>query len=121
MNVTLEAMTMTEITPVFLDQSGQTPQGPDIWPAIVVPRASIEREIERLADLPATANGRRATSIVHPAAVAPGLGIAPGTDTTINLVKTGEEPGTSQRNVKQLDLGISGTVTVEDKGEKKVL
>src|SRR3546814_1274487 len=91
-------MTMTEITPVFLDQSGQTPQGPDIWPAIVVPRASIEREIERLADLPAPANGRRATSIVHPAAVAPGLGLAPGTDVTINVLKPGEETVPIRRN-----------------------
>src|SRR3546814_20992971 len=109
MNVTLEAMTMTEITPVFLDQSGQTPQGPDIWPAIVVPRASIEREIERLADLPAPATGRRATSIVHPAAVAPGLGLAPGTDVTNTVLKPGEEAEPTRRNPHQHAILISST------------
>jgi len=108
---------MTELSPIFLDRTGETPEGPQIWSAMVVPRTSIEREIERLADLPPPGNGRRATAIVHPAAVAPGLGFAPGTDVTISVLKPGEETTPIRRNANQLEMCIAGSGTVEVSGE----
>lgn len=108
---------MTELAPIFLDQTGQEPQGPDIWPALVVPRAQIEREIERLADLPRPDNGRRSSAIVHPSAVAPGLGLAPGTDVTINVLKPGEESAPIRRNSNQLEMCIQGAGVIEVGGE----
>lgn len=108
---------MTEVAPVFLDKTGQSPAGPDIWPALVVPRASIEREIERLADLPAPDNGRRSSAIVHPCAVAPGLGLAPGTSVTINVLKPGEESLPLRTNANQLEMCIAGSGEVDVSGE----
>lgn len=112
---------MTELTPRFIDHSGETPSGPAPWPALVVPRASIEREIERLADLPIPANGRRASAVVHPCATAPGLGLAPGTDVTINVLKPGEETVPIRRNSNQLEMCIAGTGVLEVSGEQIAL
>ncbi|GAA4817787.1 cupin domain-containing protein [Sphingosinicella ginsenosidimutans] len=109
---------MTELTPQFLDRSGAQPSGPEIWPALVVPRASIEREIERLADLDRPDNGRRASAVVHPYAKAPGLGLAPGTDVTINVLKPGEESAPIRRNSNQLEMCVRGTGVVEVSGEQ---
>src|SRR5262249_1448966 len=66
----------------FVDASGASPRKQDKWPSIVVPREAIETEVQRLADAPRPANGRRASAIVHPEARAPGLGFAPGIDVT---------------------------------------
>lgn len=112
---------MTELKPRFLDQTGANPPAPNIWPALVVPRASIEREIERLADLPAPANGRRASSVVHPYAVEPGLGLAPGIDVVISVLKPGESTVPIRRNSNQLEMCIRGQGTVEVSGEQIAL
>ena len=108
---------MSELTFRFLDQTGATPAGPELWPALVVPKAAISREIERLADLDRPANGRRTSSIVHPSATSPGLGFAPGTDVTINVLKPGEETALIRRSANQLEFCVSGQGVVEVSGE----
>ena len=58
---------MTGESQVFKDQSGVSHEKPlDLWPSIVISKAEIDAEIERLADLPAPANGRREALIVQP-------------------------------------------------------
>ncbi len=65
----------------FIDQTGRTPAGIDLWPSVVIPKETIDAEIERLANLPKPANGRRRSLITHPAnklstGLAPGIGVA---------------------------------------------
>ena len=43
----------------FLDQTGARPGTMDLWPAVVIPKETIDAEVERLASLPRPANGRR--------------------------------------------------------------
>ena len=49
---------------------------------MVIPKAAIDREIERLAGLDRPANGRRSAKVVHPHA-GPSEGLAPGIDHTL--------------------------------------
>src|SRR5207248_11489409 len=63
----------------FADRSGATPKDENrYWPPIVVTGEEIEREVERLADLPRPANGRRESLVLHPYAEPASLGMAPG-------------------------------------------
>ena len=50
----------------LIDVSGALAREQAFWPTVVLPRAAIDAEIERLASLPRPANGRRAASINHP-------------------------------------------------------
>jgi gentisate 1,2-dioxygenase len=101
----------------FVDLSGKEPNGPSYWAPVKISRHSIEEAIARLADRPAPPNGRRAMSIVHPSSVAPGLGLAPGVEVVINVLKPGESTVPMRRNANQAEICIrgSGTVSVKDK------
>jgi gentisate 1,2-dioxygenase len=94
------------------DVSGQGYAECKPWTPIVVSGEQIAAEIERLAAEPKPVNGRRAASIVHPQARAPGLGFAPGIDVTINVLKPGEETVPVRRNSNQLEICIGGSGTV---------
>jgi len=110
-----------ELAARFLDLSGKEPNGPSFWAPVKVPRRSIEEAIARLADRPAPANGRRAMSIVHPSSVAPGLGLAPGVEVVINVLKPGESTRPMRRNANQAEICIGGSGTVAVKDRKFVL
>lgn len=108
---------MSELTFRFVEQTDQALPRPEPWPALVVPRAAIEREIERLADIDRPADGRRASSIVHPCATEPGMGLSPGTDVTINVLKPGEETTLIRHTANQLEFCVSGRGVTEVSGE----
>jgi gentisate 1,2-dioxygenase len=97
----------------FVDLSGKSPNGPDYWAPVKAPRATIEAQIEQLTRKPAPANGRRYVSIVHPSAVAPGLGFAPGVEVTINVLKPGEATEPLRRNANQVNICIHGSGAVK--------
>ena len=97
----------------FKDTSGAPPSKPDYWAPTIIPRGAIEREIERLADLSRPENGRRSSLIVHPRSTAPGLGLAPGVDVTINVLKPGEATLPVRRNSNQVEICLRGTGVVD--------
>ena len=92
---------------MFIDVSGAAPREQDKWPSIVIPKEAIDLEIARLIDAPA-GQRRRASLIVHSNARAPGLGLAPGTDVTINVVNPGERTWNLRKNSNMLEICISG-------------
>src|SRR6185312_5496374 len=102
----------------FVDVSGAAPREQEKWPSIVIPREAIDREIERLADLPRPGSGRRSALIVHPCAKPPGLGFAPGIDVTINVLKPGESTVPQRRNSNMLEMCIGGTGRVTVAGRE---
>lgn len=116
-----ETKPATELQPIFADQSGKDPALPQPWPSMIVPRASIEREIERLAELPKPGNGRRASAVVHPLYTGPGQGLTPATDIVINVLKPGEETAPIRRNANQVELCISGSGVAEVNGQELAL
>jgi gentisate 1,2-dioxygenase len=96
----------------FADVSGHGYAECERWRPVVVSREQIAAEIERLAEGPLPAGGRRAAQIVHPQAVAPGLGFAPGIDVTINVLRPGEATVPLRRNSNQLEICIRGSGSV---------
>lgn len=93
----------------FVDQSGTLATPLDLWPALIVPKEQIDAEIERLAGLPAPANGRRSAWIVHPRAEAPGLGLAPGIRVSLDVLRPGERTTPIRHNATAVNFCIRGS------------
>jgi gentisate 1,2-dioxygenase len=81
----------------------------DLWPALVVPRETIDAEIARLAATPKPANGRRCALIVHPCATEPGLGLAPGIQVALHVLHPGESTAPIRHNSTRIDFCLRGS------------
>lgn len=92
----------------FVDVSASKPREQEFWPSIIIPKEAIDEEIARLADMPRPAHGRRCSLVAHPLAKAPGLGLAPGIDVSIMVLKPGEETAPLARNSTVVDMCIQG-------------
>jgi gentisate 1,2-dioxygenase len=93
----------------FEDRSGELLEQPAPWRPVKVSGAEIEAAIDRLAAAPRPRGGRRAATIVHPQATAPGLGFAPGIDVTVEVLLPGEATTPVRRNSSQVVIGIKGS------------
>ncbi|HEX5280713.1 MAG TPA: AraC family ligand binding domain-containing protein [Micropepsaceae bacterium] len=94
----------------FRDQTGSTPQPLDLWEPIVIPREEIDEEIDRLASLPQPANGRRRSVFVHPRN-SKSLGLAPGIEVALDVLKPGERTVPYRQNSTQVNFVIRGQGT----------
>ena len=92
----------------FVDRSGGAGTPITLWPALVIPRRTLEAEIDRLAALPTPENGRRSALVVHPCAREPGLGLAPGIQVSVNVLRPGERTRPIRHNSTQVDFCIRG-------------
>lgn len=97
----------------LVDISGQPAREQAFWPTMVLPRAAIEAEIERLASTARPADSRRASSVNHPMNTGPVPCLAPGVDVTIMVLKPGEETTPDLRNSSRVDMCIRGTGVVK--------
>jgi gentisate 1,2-dioxygenase len=93
---------------LLLDTSGTLPSGPRAWAPVKISRAEIEAEMERLADLPRPANGRRAAEFVHPESTEPGIGLAPGVAVTLEVLLPGEQTTPIRENAGLVEICIQG-------------
>ncbi len=89
------------------------------WPPITVSREMIDAQIERLAELPRPANGRRQVMFVHPSAPTPGCGLTPGVQVTLDVLKPGEETIPIRHNSTQVNFCIRGAGTAVV-GERRI-
>lgn len=101
-----------EQTARFVDLSGAAPREQQRWPSIVVPKATIEREIERLASIARPGDGRRASAFDHPRNTGPVPAFAPGIDVILQVLKPGEETSPVMRNSALVEICIGGKGTV---------
>jgi gentisate 1,2-dioxygenase len=92
----------------FLDVTGGRPAAMDLWPAIVIPKETIDADVERLANLPRPANGRRRALIVHPRATR-GNGLAPGIQVALDVLLPGERTVPYRQNSTQVNFVIRGS------------
>jgi gentisate 1,2-dioxygenase len=92
----------------FVDVSGKAPDDPEAWEPTLFTAAEIEAEIERLAALPAPADGRRESLFVHPRSTAPGLGLAPGIRVALCVLKPGEATRPRRQNSTVVGFCIRG-------------
>ena len=93
---------------VFRDRTGATPVSPTLWPAVVIPKETIDAEVERLASLPRPANGRRRSLIVHPDNKL-SHGLAPGIEVALDVLKPGERTVPYRQNSTQINFVIRGS------------
>jgi gentisate 1,2-dioxygenase len=78
------------------------------WSPVLISKKEIAEEIERLADLPRPASGRRQTRFVHPSAPSMGQGLTPGVKFTIDVLKPGEKTEPIRHNSTQVNFCIQG-------------
>ena len=102
----------------MVDATEAKADGLRVWSPLLVPREAIEAEVERLAAGPLPASGRRAALIVHPMSTAPGLGISPGVDVTVSVLRPGEATVPARRNSNQVEFCIRGRGTVLADGQE---
>lgn len=95
----------------FTDISERAPRKQEFWPTLIVPRAAIDAEIERLASIARPSTGRRSSAISHPSNTGPVPAFAPGIDVTIEVLKPGEESLPVARNSTMVDMCIRGNGT----------
>lgn len=94
----------------FVDRVGHGARDANVyWAPIVVTRREIDAEIERLASLPAPANGRRESLIVHPLAEANAPGFAPGIQVKLSVLKPGEQSAAFRHNATEVNFCIRGS------------
>ncbi len=116
-------MTRPEVTIVDADTSTPAHCNPERakpardWPPVLITRALIDREIERLADAPRPGSGRRSALFVHPNAPTPGRGLTPGVQVSLDVLKPGEETVPIRHNSTQVNFCIrgGGTTLVGDR------
>jgi len=85
----------------------------EVWEPIAIRRAEIDAEIERLSEGPMPTNGRRESLIVHPSSVERGLGLAPGTEVRLSVLRPGESTTVKRHNATEVNFGIRGAGSVE--------
>ena len=88
------------------------------WAPIVVTKAEIEAEVERLASLPLPANGRRESLIVHPLAEANAPGFAPGIQVKLSVLKPDEKSAPFRHNATEVNFCIRGSGTTLVAGKR---
>ncbi len=94
---------------VFVDRCNHSHEQAEFWESIVIPKEDIDAEIERLASIDKPADGRRQSLIVHPMATEPGLGLAPGIQVTLSVLKPGESSAPIRHNSTQVNFCIQGS------------
>jgi gentisate 1,2-dioxygenase len=102
----------------FIDRTDHSVPKPELWPSVVIAREDIEAEAERLASLPRPANGRRRSLIVHPNAEAPGLGLAPGIQVSLDVLLPGEQTAPIRHNSANVNFCIRGAGTSTIDGQE---
>ena len=100
--------TRDDSTVGFVDRTGGAVAPLDLWPSIIVPKAALDAEIDRLAALDAPADGRRRSLIVHPRSEPPGLGLAPGITVSLDVLLPGEETAPIRHNSSVVSFCIRG-------------
>ncbi|WP_326542732.1 cupin domain-containing protein [Pseudorhodoferax sp.] len=94
----------------LVDTSGSAPRSAnEQWAPLIISRATIEAEVERLAELPRPANGRREALIVHPSARPDTPGLAPGIQVRLSVLLPGESTAPFRHNATEVNFCIQGS------------
>lgn len=91
----------------FIDRSGMASVGLNLIPAALIKKAQIDSEIERLANLPVPANGRRISLIASPE-TGVGNGLTYSTAVSLCVLKPGEQTKPIRHNSSLVDFCIHG-------------
>ena len=101
----------------FRDVTGDGTTVPRPWKPLKVSAAEIEERLDRLADGPMSAAGRRESMVTHPQAEAPGLGLSPAVDVVLGALLPGESTRPRLRNASSVTMCLGGRGTVRSGDE----
>lgn len=93
----------------FRDFSGAPIPENQPWAPVIVTKAEIDAEIERLASIDLPEDGRRSSLIIHPSALAQTPGLAPGIQVTLNVLKPGERTQPIRHNATEVNFCMQGS------------
>lgn len=102
----------------FQDVSGSALPLNEPWAPVIVTKAEIDAEIERLASIERPEDGRRASLIIHPSALARTPGLAPGIQVTLSVLKPGERTEAFRHNATEVNFCIRGSGTAQVGGRR---
>ena len=91
----------------FVDHTGAVSESPRLIPPVVIKKKDIDAEIDRLANLPPPANGRRESRVAHPQ-TGIGEGLAYSIAVSICVLKPGESTRPVRHNASLVDFCIRG-------------
>src|SRR5712691_10981685 len=91
----------------FVNRTGTVKEPLKLIPPVVIKKKDIDAEIERLASLPAPANGRRESLVVNPL-TGLGDGLNYSTAVSISVLKPGETTRPIRHNASLIDFCIRG-------------
>ena len=91
----------------FVDRTGFEHKKLRLIPAVIIPKERLEAEVERLANLPSPANGRRASLIASPE-TGIGNGLTYTTAVSLCVLLPGEKTKPIRHNSSLVDFCISG-------------
>src|SRR5712691_5652397 len=91
----------------FIDRSGMESGELNLIPAALIKKAQIDSEIQRLANLPVPANGRRVSLIANPE-TGLGCGLTYTTAVSLCVLKPGEQTKPIRHNSSLVDFCIRG-------------
>jgi len=95
---------------VFLDRSGAPAKKHQPQEPVLITGEDLDSEVQRLASLPAPANGRRLSLITNPVS-GTGNGLAPGTAVSLCVLKPGERTRPLRENASLVNFCIRGRGT----------
>jgi len=101
----------------LVDLSNKPAREQAFWPTVVLRKARIDAEIERLASIDCPANGQRIAAVNHPMNSGPVPAFAPGIDVQIVVLKPGERSSPGLRNSSRVDMCIRGRGVVTTGGK----
>ncbi len=104
----------------FVTPSASSAVDRSAWEPVLVKKAEIDGEIQRLLDEARPESGLRTASIVHPRATDGVPSFTPVTEISINVLKPGERTPVRRGNFSLLETGITGSGTVHAGKEMSV-
>lgn len=111
---------MTESNTRFVAADPSQSTANDIWEPVVINKAQMSAEVERLLSRDVADPIERQARIVHPKACARGLGLAPGIEVRLSVLKPGERTKPYRHNATEVGFCIEGEgrVTVQNEDRK---
>lgn len=99
---------MVDASVTFTQADPSRPSLNEIWDPVVIRRAQIAEEAERLLSLDVSDPIERQSRIVHPMACARGQGLAPGIEVRLSALKPGERTKPFRHNATEVGFCIGG-------------
>jgi gentisate 1,2-dioxygenase len=111
---------VTDSTTRFVAADPSQSTASDVWEPVVIGSEQISREAERLLSLGVDDPVERQVRIVHPNACARGMGLAPGIEVRLSVLKPGERTRPYRHNATEVGFCIEGEgrADVQDEDRK---